>query len=93
MNKYLLINHGSGTSEGWEAYFKLLHDRGHIIGGSALDYGLSVKDNIFSGPISPTVTGYIVIQAEDLETAKSLAVQCPVHVAGGTVEVFTLIKS
>lgn len=93
MNKYILINHGVGSTEGWEQYFAMLHDQGHFIGGSALDYGLSVTGGHFAEPISRTITGYIVIQAKDLETAKSLAAQCPVHLAGGTVEVFTLVKT
>ncbi|CAN5566659.1 hypothetical protein BH09VER1_BH09VER1_48380 [soil metagenome] len=93
MNKYILLNHSSVPSDGWDAYFALLSAGGHFIGGSALDYGLSVSGGHFAEPISRTITGYIVIQAPDLETAKSLATQCPVHRAGGTVEVFTLVKS
>ena len=48
VNKYILINHGTGASEGWEQYFAMLHEQGHMVGGSALNHGLSVKDGVFS---------------------------------------------
>lgn len=91
MHKYLLINHGVGAPANWEAYFEMLHAGGHMIGGSALDHGIAVQIGTVSEARSKTITGYLVIQAADLETAKQIALQSPVHMAGGTVEVFTLV--
>jgi hypothetical protein len=92
MNQYILINHGVGTPENWDSYFDMLHEKNYIIGGSALDHGVSIKDGTTHSARSETITGYILIQAPDLDTAKELALKCPVHLAGGTVEVFTLVK-
>jgi hypothetical protein len=93
MAEYLLINHGKGTTEGWDAFFKMLCDNDHLIGGSSLDHGISVKNGTFSEAVLKTVTGYIVFQAKDFETAKNIALQCPVQQSGGVVELFTLVPS
>ena len=93
MNKYIMLNHRAGSTKDWDAYFKMLRDGGHMVGGSALDHGISVKDGIFGAPQSGSVAGYIVIQAEDIEAAKKIAAQSPVHQAGGTVDLFTLIQT
>lgn len=92
MNKYLMLNHGAGTKQQWDDYFTIVFDGDHFIGGSSLDEdsALSVKDGVFGPAISPTVSGYIVIQAESLEKAQELMRLCPVHQNGGTVEVFPL---
>ncbi len=93
MNKYLLINHGKGTDEMWDVFFKMLGEGNHLIGGSALDHGIAAQAGAFSEALSKTITGYIVIQAESMERAKEIALACPVHQTGGTVELFTLIES
>ena len=93
MNQFLMLNHGQGSPSGWEEYFSLLHRDGYMMGGSELGEGTAVT-NAAAGPaISSTVTGYILIQAPDLETAKIIAEKCPVHRSGGTVEIFPLVRS
>lgn len=92
MNQYLMINHGVGTPENWDMYFTMLHQDGHMIGGSSLGEGIAVTDGVFSEARTPSITGYILIHAKDLESAKDIARQSPVHQAGGTVEVFPLIR-
>lgn len=93
MNKYLLINHGKGTEGDWDAFFEMLNAGSHLIGGSSLGRGMAVRGGVFSEALSQTITGYIVIQAESLERAKEIALKCPVHQTGGTVELFTLVES
>ncbi len=93
MTEYIMINHGVGTPENWDPYFKMLCDNNHMIGGSAVDHGISVKDSAFSNALTTTMTGYLLIQAESLEKAKEIMALSPVHKAGGTVELFTLVKS
>jgi len=88
-----MINHGAGTAEQWDTYLKMLHDGGHIIGGSSLDHGIAVQNGIFTEAISSTITGYIVYQAHDIESAKGIALQSPAQLSGGVVEVFTLTES
>jgi len=92
MEQYLLLNHGVGTSDHWDEFFKMLHEGGYFVGGSSLGQGSALRKGIFADPISPTVTGYILIQTENIETARHLARLCPVHVAGGTVELIPLVR-
>jgi hypothetical protein len=92
MTEYIMINHGVGSPENWDKYFTMLFDNKHMIGGSALDHGISVNASVFSEAVSKTITGYIVFQAESLDKAKEIALKSPVHEAGGLVEIFTLVK-
>jgi len=91
--KFIMINHRTASTENWDEYFKMLREGSHMIGGSALDHGISLKEGVFTQAQSATITGYIVIQAEDLEAAKNIASQSPIHKAGGTVELFTLVET
>lgn len=90
MPKYLMINHGVGTPQNWEAYFDLLIGGEHLIGGSSLASGVSLTQGTYASAVSKTVTGYIVIDADDFQEAKKLMAESPVHRAGGTVELFPL---
>ena len=89
--KFIMLNHRTPSTENWDAYFQMLRDDGHMIGGSALDHGVSLNQGAVAPAQSATLTGYIVIQAENLEAAKDIAAQSPIHKAGGTVELFTLV--
>ena len=95
MNKYLMLNHGSGTKQQWDDYFTIVFEGDHFIGGSSLDEAAAIAINrdAFGPAISRTVTGYIVIQTETPEQAQELARLCPVHQNGGTVELFPLESS
>ena len=77
----------------WEAFFKMLSEGQHLIGGSSLDHGIAAQSGAFFEAKSKTITGYIVIRAESLEKAKEIALKCPVQQTGGTVELFTLVRS
>lgn len=92
MTEYIMINHGVGSAENWDEYFTMLRDGNHLIGGSALDHGIAIRDSTLSEAVSKTITGYIVIQVESLERAKEIMAQSPIHQAGGTVELFPLVK-
>jgi hypothetical protein len=52
-----------------------------------------VQNGIFTDAISSTITGYIVYQASDIESAKGIALQSPAQLSGGVVEVFSLTES
>jgi len=52
-----------------------------------------VQNGIFTDAVSTTITGYILIQAHDIEIAKKIALQSPVQLSGGVVEVFNLTES
>ena len=92
MIQYIMINHGAGSSESWHEYIKMLCDGGHMIAGSALEHGMAVQAGTFTPIRSKTITGYIVIQAPDIETTKNIMLQSPVHQAGGMVELFPLVE-
>lgn len=91
MKHYILLNHDAGPSAGWDVFFEMLLKGNHLIGGSSLECGLSVRGEIWGAVITPTLGGYIVIQASDLEAAKQIAKMCPIHLSGGTVEIFTCV--
>lgn len=100
MNRYIMLNHGIGlanpnavTLDKWEAYIQLLQEKDYFVGGSSLDHGIALKDGLYGAPVTPALTGYILIQAESMEVARSLAWQSPLHHAGGTVEVFKLVEN
>ena len=86
-----MINHRIGFTGDWDPFFKMLRDGGHLVGGSALDHGITIKNGVFGPAQTPTIAGYIVIQAKNLDAAKNIMAQNPIHQAGGTVELFTLV--
>lgn len=93
MAEFITINHGIGSSDEWNRYFELLRERRLIIGGSAVGPGISVKESVCGEAMTPTITGYILIQAESLQQAIELMRLSPVHKSGGTVELFPLMKT
>lgn len=93
MKHYIMINHGVGKPDAWDEYFSMLTDNGHLIGGSSLGSGIAVRKKVFSKAKSKTVTGFIVIQAKDIREAKKIMYQSPVHLSGGTVELFPFVES
>ena len=72
----------SGTMEAWTAWFQEL-------GPAILEPGNPTYEvnSLGSTPKDSRVGGYTVIQADDLESATTLAKGCPVLSRGGGVEV------
>lgn len=65
------------------------------IGSSIIDSGSRVGQvrTVGSGPSADVLSGYIVVNADNLEAAAALAESCPAARHGGGVEVGELVAS
>ena len=93
MIQFLMINHGDAPRAEWDQYLAMLRDHQHLIGESAVGPGVSADHSLISKAATPTITGYLLIQAKTQEKAQEIMTLCPVHKHGGTVEIFPLIES
>jgi hypothetical protein len=74
--------------DAWELYIAKLQQGGHFSGGSAIGGGITInKSGAGSKRITRQLTGYLRINADNVEQAKALVVGNPVFEAGGTVEI------
>ena len=95
MGKYLLAYQGGGMAEteaaqqeamaAWGAWFGSLGDA-VVDGGAPFGPSAAVGGGATSG-----LTGYSILQADDLAGALKLAEGCPVIEDGGSVEVYETI--
>ena len=95
MNDYLILMHNdSGTTnpDDWNTYFSQLNKLGVFQGGSSIGGGACISKTDNSKPITGHLSGYIRIEAGDLEHAKELIKGNPVFEAGGTIEIRELLK-
>ena len=95
MPNYLLAYHGGGTPEGEEAQAAVMeawNDWLEHIGEAMLDLGNPVGDtrtvnsdgSVSAAPASP-VSGYSIVEADDMDAALAIAKGCPVLADGGSV--------
>ncbi len=92
MNDYILLMHSDhsrpmGDGAAWGHYIATLRASGKFKGGSSIGGGLCVNQSGAVKPITAHLSGYMVIQAESLEDARTLLAGNPVLEAGGTVEI------
>ncbi len=96
MQHFLLLMHTDNAKKTepkhWEAYFAKLKANGNFGGGSSIGGGLSFKNGVVSESTSHWLAGYMVINANDMNHAKSLVDGNPILIAGGTVELRDLPK-
>ncbi len=86
----MLMHHDTVTAEdieGWPAYLETLATRGALRGGSAIGEGITLRREGAPAPISSALTGFIRVDAADLEAARALLDGNPVFEAGGTIEI------
>ncbi len=74
----------------WGAYLAKLRASGSFIGGSGIGTGVRLRKAKQSAPSDVTIEGYILVEAESLETASRLVEGNPNYEAGGTVEIRVL---
>jgi hypothetical protein len=96
MGKYVLAYQGGAMAEteaaqqeamaAWGAWFGAL-------GSAALDWGapFGASAAVGGGPATSELTGYSIVQADDLAGALKLAEGCPVLKDGGAVHVYEAI--
>ena len=101
MPAYLLAYHGGATPEGdeaqaavmtaWNEWMESFADE-LIDGGNpvAATKTLEADGSISDAPANH-ITGYSIVEADDMESAIDLARGCPVLADGGTVEVSELV--
>jgi hypothetical protein len=99
MNDYLFLMHdavpsaGPGRQGQWSTYLGKLREAGALEGGSAIGGGVCVSKAAVPPPITPSITGYLRIQAESLGAARALIPGNPVYETGGTVEIRELPRT
>ncbi len=100
MNEYILLMHDDVPERGtdappldWAPYFGKLRASGRFCGGSAIGEGTCFRKNGSAPPATRHLSGYIRVQAENLEAAEQLVSGNPVYEAGGTVEVRELPRT
>ena len=98
MPNYLLAYHGGGTPEGEEAQAAVMqawNDWLDETGDAILDLGNPVGDariiNADGSVSANNVTGYSIIEADDMDDAIAIAKGCPILADGGSVEVAELV--
>jgi len=89
---YIFLMHGGSITGGahtggWSMYLARLQELGVFQGGGAIGGGRIYSKGLWSTGISDQITGYIRIQADDLEAARLLLAGNPVFEAGGLVEI------
>lgn len=96
MRRFMLLMYGDTTEPeddvAWGPYLEQLRETGRFEGGSSLRF--VAADRISGSPVvqSPSLVGYLVVQADGLDGARALLAGNPVHVAGGTVEFCELLE-
>ena len=102
MPNYLLAYHGGSIPEGDEAQAASLdawNDWMEAVGEQLLDGGSPVSASrtvSADGSVTDTegdrVTGYSIIEADDIDAAIEIARSCPILADGGSVEVAELVE-
>ena len=98
MTKFLLVYHGGGMPESEEEGARVMAAWGEwmtSVGQALADGGNPVSQaktvatdgSISVGGGANPVTGYSVLEAEDLDQATALTKGCPIFASGGSVEV------
>lgn len=91
MAEYILLMHSDSARaekmEDWGPYLEDLGKRGALRGGSAIGAGVSVRSDGIAAPLSVHLSGFVRVEARDLEEARQMLVGNPVYEAGGTVEI------
>lgn len=93
MHEYLMINHGTGEPARWDDFFRMLHDLDAFVGGSALEDGITLTRDQFTPAGPSSITGYILIRTASLAEAREIMLRNPVHLSGGTVELYELVRT
>ena len=102
MAKYLLAYHGGGMAETEEEQARVMglwNDWYGQLGASIVDGGaptafaksVAADGSVSDGGGSNPVTGYTVVEADNIDDAVAKASGCPIRESGGSIEVAELI--
>src|SRR3954454_19671122 len=96
MGKYVLVYQGGGMADTEEAQQAAMAAWGAwfgALGGAVVDGGapFGASTAVGGGAATSALTGYSILEADDLAGATKLAEGCPVLKDGGTVDVYEAI--
>lgn len=95
MPDYMFFMHDDARDgeNDWEPYLTKLKANGSFEGGSAIGNGVCVRKGGEVPSLTAHLTGYIRVNADDLDHARSLLAGNPHFEAGGTVEIRALPRT
>ena len=95
MAEYIFLMHDDAIDDdkAWEPYLDKLKQGGFFEGGSAIGHGVCARKSGDLPSVTAHLTGYIRINADSLDQAKSLLIGNPLFEAGGTVEIRELPRT
>jgi hypothetical protein len=95
MTEYIFLMHDDAIDDEntWGPYLDRLKQGGFFEGGSAIGGGVCARKSGELPPVTAHLTGYIRVNADSLDHAKSLLTGNPLFEAGGTVEIRELPRT
>ena len=95
MPEYIFFMHddAEGDDSAWGPYLRKLKQDGVFEGGSAIGDGLCARKRGAPPSVTRHLAGYIRVNADNLDHAKSLLAGNPSFEAGGTVEIRELPRT
>jgi hypothetical protein len=94
MAEYIFLMHTDADDDGsWEPYLEWLKATGCFQGGSAIGGGICLRKDGAARPLTAHLAGYIRVDADSIDYAKSLLAGNPHFEAGGTVEIRELPRT
>ena len=84
---FLMNDESDADDSAWGPYLRRLQQGGFFQGGSAIGGGVCLRKSGTPAPVTAHLAGFIRVNADSLDEAKSLLVGNPVFEAGGTVEI------
>jgi hypothetical protein len=95
MAEYILLMHDDAVDDenAWASYIERLNKTGCFQGGSAIGDGICVCKTGSAPQVTTHLTGYIRMNADNLDHAKSMLAGNPLFEAGGTVEIRELPRT
>jgi hypothetical protein len=88
MADFIFLMHGDAQAEGdWAPYLAKLRESGCFQGGSSIGGGVAVRKDGAARSTSAQLSGYIRVEARDLDHARTMLEGNPVYEGGGTVEI------
>ena|SRR6476620_2434684 len=92
---FIFFMHDDATNgeNDWEPYLATLKNRGFFGGGSAIGNGVCVRKSGAVPSLTTHLTGYIRVNADNLDHAKTMLAGNPHFESGGTVEIRELPRT
>jgi hypothetical protein len=95
MAEYIFLMHDDALDDenAWGPYLQGLKKTGCFQGGSAIGDGVCARKTGAPPSVTGHLTGYIRVNADNLDHAKSMLAGNPLFEAGGTVEIRELPRT